>query len=49
VSNEALRPRWQHLAPAVQQPLLDVLTHMLQQHLLVPMASGAGEVANESC
>ena len=39
-------PRWQHLTPQVQQPMLAVLTRMLQQHLAA--ATNPREVANES-
>jgi hypothetical protein len=40
-------PRWQQLTPELQQPLLALLTRMLQQHLSTACPDRAKGVADE--
>jgi hypothetical protein len=42
------RPRWQHLTAEVQQPLLNLLTRMLQQQLAIPNPADESEVADDA-
>jgi len=47
-SAKAALPGWQQLDPRVRQPLVVLLTRMIQHHLPSPAASGGSEVADES-
>ena len=47
-TREPARPRWQQLTPEVRQPLMDLLTRMLQQHLAAPNPSAESEVADDT-
>ena len=45
--NDATMPRWQQLTADIRQPVVAVLTRMLQQHLATANPSDAREVADE--
>jgi hypothetical protein len=47
-SNTAL-PGWQQLTDEVRQPLVALLTQMLQQHLPVPKDADVREVTDDGC
>ncbi len=46
-ASDPAMPCWQHLLPEVRQPVVALLTRMLQQHLPAANATAAREVADE--